>query len=66
MYADPVIVKNIIPKIKNVAYKNKAEVLDMHALLVNKPELMLDRIHLDAEGSRIMAKRIYKRIKFNK
>jgi lysophospholipase L1-like esterase len=63
---DPVIVKNIIPKIKNVAYQNKVEVLDMHVLLVNKPELMPDRIHPDAEGSRIMAKRIYRKIKFNK
>jgi len=63
---DPVIVKNIIPKIKNVAYENKVEILDMHALLVDKPELMPDRIHPDAEGSRIMAKRIYRKIKFNK
>nr|WP_068890467.1 GDSL-type esterase/lipase family protein [Pedobacter panaciterrae] len=63
---DPVIVKQIIPKIKNVARENKVEILDMHALLVNKPDLMPDKIHPDAEGSRIMAERIYKMIKFNK
>ncbi|NRF40793.1 GDSL-type esterase/lipase family protein [Pedobacter foliorum] len=63
---DPVIVKNIIPKIKNVAYENKVEVLDMHVLLVNKPALMPDKIHPDVEGSRIMAKRIYRKIKFSK
>jgi Lysophospholipase L1 and related esterases len=63
---DPVIVKQIIPKIMNVANENKVEVLDMHVLLIDKPELMPDKIHPNAEGSRIMAKRIFRKIKFNK
>jgi lysophospholipase L1-like esterase len=50
----------------NVAIDNKVEVLDMHALLIDKPELMPDKIHPNAEGSRIMAKRIFRKIKFNK
>lgn len=33
----PVIVKNIIPRIKNVPYDNKIEVLDMYVSLTDKP-----------------------------
>lgn len=59
---DPVIVRSIIPMIRQVAYDENLEVLDMHSLLINKPELMPDKIHPDAEGSEIMARRLYEQL----
>ncbi len=56
---DPVIVHHVIPGLQQAAYKKKSEVLDMHQLLVNHPELMPDKIHPDKEGSAIMARRLY-------
>lgn len=56
---DPVIVRDIIPLIKQVGLNTGREVVDMHRLLVDKPELVPDKIHPNAEGSGIMAKRLY-------
>jgi lysophospholipase L1-like esterase len=59
---DPVIVNQIIPQLRQVAYDENIEILDMHSLLVNKPELFPDKIHPDTKGSGIMAKRLYDQI----
>ncbi len=59
---DPVIVKSIIPQIQQVAYEENLEVLDMHSLLIDRPELMPDKIHPNAEGSEIMAQRLYEQV----
>jgi lysophospholipase L1-like esterase/dienelactone hydrolase len=56
---DAVIVKQVIPHMQNVALQEGLEMLDMHPLLVNRPELFPDKIHPNTEGSGIMAKRLY-------
>lgn len=59
---DPVIVNDIIPIIQQVAYNEEVEVLDMHSLLINRPDLFPDKIHPNDEGSRIIASRLYEQI----
>lgn len=56
---DPVIVNQINPHIRKVAYDETLEVLDMHSPLVNHEELMPDKIHPNVEGSAIAAKKLY-------
>lgn len=59
---DPVIANDIIPIIQQVAYNEGVEVLDMHSLLINRPDLFPDKIHPNNEGSGIIAKRLYDQI----
>ncbi len=59
---DPIIVNDIIPIIQQVAYNEDIEVLDMHSLLINRPDLFPDKIHPNDEGSRIIASRLYEQI----
>ncbi|KAA2238924.1 hypothetical protein F0L74_22170 [Chitinophaga agrisoli] len=56
---DRVIMRDVIPRLQEVAYEQHLEILDMHSLLVDKPALFPDKIHPNAEGSGIMAKRLY-------
>jgi len=59
---DAVIVKQVIPHMQQVALQEGLEMLDMHPLLVNHPELFPDKIHPNAAGSGIMAKRLYEQL----
>lgn len=63
---DPVIVNRIAPKIRNVAYETGLEVLDMHQLLTNHPEMVRDLIHPNAAGSAILAQRLYETLSMKK
>lgn len=56
---DPVIVNDIIPLLKEVAYADGLELFNAHSLLLDKPALMPDRIHPELEGTTIMAKSLY-------
>ena len=56
---DPVIKKAIIPMTKEVAFKNHTEIIDLYQLFINHAELLPDKIHPNAEGATIIAKRIY-------
>jgi lysophospholipase L1-like esterase/pimeloyl-ACP methyl ester carboxylesterase len=56
---DRVIVKDIIPRIQRVAFNEKVEVVDMHSLFVDKADLVPDRIHPNAVGATIYAKRLF-------
>jgi lysophospholipase L1-like esterase len=56
---DPVIIKQINPRIQQVAYTEKVEMLDMHSPFVNKEILFSDKLHPDKEGAGIMAKTVY-------
>lgn len=56
---DPVIIKQVNPRIQKVAYADGVEVLDMHALFTDKEPLMADKIHPDKEGAAIMARAVY-------
>ena len=56
---DKVIVNNIIPKIRQVAYDERLEVIDLHSLFVNHEQWMPDKIHPDLQGTAITAKRLF-------
>lgn len=56
---DPVIVNTIIPHLQQVAYSSGVEVINMHPVLVNHPELMPDKIHPNTQGSYLMARKVY-------
>ncbi|SEN90742.1 Lysophospholipase L1 [Mucilaginibacter gossypiicola] len=56
---DKVIVNNIIPKLRNVAYDEHLEVIDMRSMFVNRESWMPDKIHPNLEGTAMTAKRLY-------
>lgn len=56
---DPAIVGQIIPHIRQVAYDEGLEVLDMHSLFVDKEAWMADKIHPNLEGTTLIAQRLY-------
>lgn len=56
---DPAIRERITPQLREAAYLQGVELLDMRPLLVNHPEMFADKIHPNAEGAGIMAQRIY-------
>lgn len=56
---DPVIVKNIIPRLREVAFEHRLELFDPHPLMTGKPALMPDRIHPDSLGSSFIAKGLF-------
>lgn len=60
---DPTITKMITPKARNVAFETGLESLDMRQILVDKPEFFPDKIHPNAEGSGIIAKRMFEMIR---
>jgi lysophospholipase L1-like esterase len=55
---DPVIVSRIIPRVRNVAFTENVELLDMHSILIDKPDLFPDKIHPNLEGTTLMSKKI--------
>lgn len=55
---DTAIVRDINPRIIEAARQLKIEVLDMHPLLENHPELMPDGIHPNDVGAGIMARKM--------
>jgi lysophospholipase L1-like esterase len=59
---DPVIVKQIKPRIQHVAYTQKVELLDIHSPFINKEALFSDKLHPDKEGAGIMAAIVYKNL----
>ncbi|MDP4238271.1 MAG: GDSL-type esterase/lipase family protein [Bacteroidota bacterium] len=57
---DPVIVNSVIPHTQQVAYEQGVEVINLHSLLINRPELFPDKIHPNKEGATLTAQKIYK------
>ena len=55
---DPVITKQIIPRIQQVAYNLDIEVINLYSLLTDKHEFYSDEVHPDIQGLAILAKRI--------
>lgn len=56
---NPVIAKQILPKVRQVAYDENLELINLNALLIDKPALMPDGIHPDLAGTTMMAKTLY-------
>lgn len=59
---DPVSRHEVSPLLRNAAFEENAEVLDMYTLLVDRPELIPDKIHPELEGSGILARRMYEQV----
>lgn len=62
---DPVSKNEVAPRLKKAAYQENIEVLDMHPLLINRPDLIPDGIHPEDERSAIIAKRLYEQVILN-
>lgn len=56
---DTVIARDIIPMTEKAASKEGVEVIDMHPLLEDRPDLLKDKIHPNAEGAKMMANKMY-------
>ena len=59
---DPVITKQIIPHIQQVAYDLNLEVINQYSLLLNKRDFYSDDVHPNIQGLAIMANRIHELI----
>ncbi len=59
---DKVIVKDIIPRVQQVALEEGVEVLDMHSLLIDRSDLYIDHIHPGEAAAGIIARRLFQQI----
>lgn len=50
---------SIIPMVQGVAYEKNLEILDLYSLFADQEALLADKIHPNAEGDGIIAKRLY-------
>jgi lysophospholipase L1-like esterase/pimeloyl-ACP methyl ester carboxylesterase len=56
---DAVITKQILPKVRQVAYDENIELVNLNALLIGKPGLMPDGIHPELTGTTLLAKTLF-------
>jgi len=59
---DLVLIHVIFPQIKKVAKAKKTELIDLHSVLENRPELFVDRIHPKEAGAVLIAKTVAKEL----
>ncbi|MDD6021277.1 MAG: GDSL-type esterase/lipase family protein [Oscillospiraceae bacterium] len=57
-----VVVNEICPAARQIADEMGFDVIDVNALLKDKPELFVDGLHPNAEGAELIAKLVYKTI----
>lgn len=62
---DPVCKNEVSPRLQKAAYEEGVEVVDMRPLLIDRPDLIPDRIHPQEKGSEILAKRLFQQITFS-
>lgn len=56
--SDNILVRDVIPRMQRAALEEGIEVLDMHSLLVDRPDLYLDNIHPGADVAGMIARRL--------
>lgn len=56
---DAAITNLIIPRIRQVAYDEKLELIDLHAITLQKDSLFPDQLHPTAAGATIIAQRLH-------
>ncbi|MDR1602116.1 MAG: GDSL-type esterase/lipase family protein, partial [Tannerella sp.] len=61
---DPVCRKEVTPRLQKAACEEDVETIDLYPLLVDRPDLIPDRIHPEEKGSEIIAKRLFQQITF--
>jgi lysophospholipase L1-like esterase len=54
-----VVVKQIIPKVRQVAYETGVEVVNLYNLFIDARQLVPDQVHPNAEGATRIARRLY-------
>ncbi|MDR0575674.1 MAG: GDSL-type esterase/lipase family protein [Tannerella sp.] len=59
---DPISKGEVAPRLQKAAYEEDVEVLNMHPLLSDRPDLIPDKIHPEEQGSSIIAKRLFTQI----
>lgn len=59
---DAVITKQIIPRIRQIAFEEKLEMIDLHSITLNRDSLFFDQLHPSAQGQTIIANRLYEAI----
>lgn len=48
----------IIPRIRKVAYDEKLEMIDLHSITIDRPDVFPDKLHPNEKGMEIIAKRM--------
>src|SRR5882724_1028192 len=56
---DPVILNRVLPLVKEVAFEEKCELVNLYPLFINKPQLLPDKIHPNLEGTTMIMKSLY-------
>ncbi len=56
------IVKLILPRIRQVAFEEKLELIDLHSITAGMAAMFPDSLHPSAAGATILAKRVYEAI----
>lgn len=56
---DFVITREIIPRIQEIAYETKTELIDLHSLFIDNAGVFPDSVHLSSNGATIISKRLY-------
>lgn len=59
---DAVITKQIIPRIQQVAYDEKVELIDLHSSTLQSDSLFPDRLHPNRAGATLIAQRLFETI----
>jgi alpha-L-fucosidase 2 len=59
---DPICQSRVAPRLKRAAFEENVEVWDMHPWLIERPDLIPDRIHPLEKGSAIIAKNLFQRL----
>ena len=53
-----VVSEKLLPMIRQIAYETGCEVLNLYNLLIDSPQLVPDKVHPNAAGATIIAKRV--------
>lgn len=56
---DAAIIGQILPRIRQVAYDEKLELIDLHAITMQQDSLFPDQLHPTAAGATLIANRLY-------
>lgn len=56
---DAAIIRQILPRIRQVAYDEKLELIDLHAITMQQDSLFPDQLHPTAAGATLIANRLY-------
>ncbi len=57
------LTEKIIPKVRQIAYETGCELINMYNPFLGLSELVPDKVHPNAEGSKLIARRLYEFVK---